>query len=450
MLTEIYKKVHFIGIGGVSLSSLALYLVKNGVRVTGSDRAYSDTLINLSENGCDVWVGSCPEKIKNPDLVVYSSAIKPDDPELVFCKNAGIKCLERNLFLGLLCDDFKCCIAISGTHGKTTVTSMLIKIFHEAEKSFFGHVGGETEEFGNSYFSGNDYFVTEACEYKKSFLSLKPKIAVVLNAETDHPDTYENIEEIYDTFEEFLIATRKNSGLGIVNGDSEFYRKKLSESDVVTYGLGEQNRFRADQVYEHKKGFKGFLIYDYGTLIGHIRLNIAGEHNVMNALCAFAVSSIVGIPSDIICKALNDFRGVKRRFEYVCKYRGSDVYTDYAHHPSEIKAVIATAKDVSDGPLIVLFQPHTYSRTAKLYNEFIQCFDGADKLVIIKEYPARETPTDGKSARELYFGVDHNDKTYCETILDAIVLLNDQATPNDTILILGAGDIVNICKIIKS
>ncbi len=449
MLTEKYKKIHFIGVGGISLSSLASYLISCGAEISGSDRVYSEKIETLNERGCRVWVGSHPEFINSPDLVIFSSAIKENDAELSFCREKGFLCLERNEFLNLLCDDFRYCIAVSGTHGKTTVTSMLVKIFYEADKKFFGHVGGDTIEFGNGYYSGNDYFVTEACEYRKSFLYLKPKIGIILNAETDHPDTYGSLKEVYDAFTEFAETVRKNSGLCIVNGDSDFYRATKIK-DAVTVGLTDNNRFRATNVYDYKNGYKGFLICDYGNPIGYIKLSIPGEHNVINALCAFAAAYITGIPSDIICRAINSFKGVKRRFEYVCKYRGCDVYDDYAHHPSEIMAAIDTAKNISNNPLTVLFQPHTYSRTAKLFKEFTTCFDKADRLIILKEYAARETPADGKSAKELFDNLNFKEKYYCDNIIDAVVTLSAATKPSDTVLILGAGDVVNICDILKS
>lgn len=450
MLTDALKKVHFIGIGGISLSSLALYLNENGVSVSGSDRSFSDKLVELNEKGCRVWVGSCPENIKNPDLVVFSSAIPPCDEELSFCRGKNFPCMERNAFLGLLCDDFSYCIGVSGTHGKTTVTSMLIKIFHDANKKFFGHVGGETPDFGNCFFSGNDYFITEACEYKKSFLYLKPKIGIVLNAEADHPDTYENVEEIYDAFYLFLHNAKSNGGLAIVNGDSVFYEKRLRFDDVITFGISEKNRFRATDIYEYKQGYKEFLICDYGNPVGHIRLPIPGEHNVYNALSAFVCAYLAGIPAETVCAALNTFKGVKRRLEYVCKYLGCDVYCDYAHHPSEIKAALNTLSDMSSGKITAVFQPHTFSRTARLFDEFLRCFDRAERLIIVKEYPAREKPSDGKSASDLYKAVDFKEKYYCDNIIDAIVLLDKKILPDDVVVVLGAGDVVNICNIIKN
>ncbi len=450
MIKDTYARAHFIGIGGVSLSSLAVYLVKQGVEVTGSDRCFSDKLALLSESGCKVWVGSDVTAIKNPNVVIYSSAIPESDEELIFCRKNNFLCLERNAFLSILCDDFDYCVAVGGTHGKTTVTAMLIKIFAEAEKSFFGHVGGDTEEYGNCYCSGNEYLITEACEYRKSMLCLRPKISVVLNAEFDHPDTYENLEDVYSAFKDFLLSAIENKGLALTSGDCRFYDCVKSVPSIVTFGLNELNRFRATDIYEYKKGFSGFLIKDYDNLIGNIKLKIPGEHNVTDALAAFATAYLAGIPRDVINSALNSFTGVKRRFEYVCKYFGCDVYTDYAHHPREIAAAIRTAKSISDGKTIVVFQPHTYSRTEKLFVEFTRCFSEADAVVIFKEYAARETPDKGKNALLLYDALPTENKYYCDNIISAAKLISELSVPPDTVLILGAGDIINLCEVIKS
>lgn len=450
MIIDTYARVHFIGIGGISLSSLALFLVKNGVAVSGSDRCFSDKLTLLSENGCRVWVGSAPDKIKSPDLVIYSSAVPQCDEELAYCRSHGYACKERKDFLGELCDDFLYCIAIGGTHGKTTVTAMLIKIFADAKMKFFGHVGGDTVDNNGCVFSGYDYFITEACEYRKSLLALNPKISVVLNAEADHPDTYDSIEDIYDVFRRFLNMAISNKGLAITCGDEVFFNSVSDIDGIITYGVGEKNRFRATNIYEYKNGFWGFLICDYGIPIGNIKLPIPGEHNIKNALCAFCTAYASGIPCDGISRSINTFGGVKRRFQRVCKYLGADVFTDYAHHPAEIAATLDTAKRIAKGRLIAVFQPHTYSRTQKLFVEFLQCFDKANSLIILKEYPARETPDKGKSARQLCDALRHPDKRYAADILEAMDIISEKTEPDDLIMIIGAGDVINLCALLDT
>lgn len=444
------KKVHFIGIGGVSLSSLAQFLLKKGIAVSGSDRSYGEKTAELFEKGCDVWIGVRPEKIENVDLTVYSSAISRDNEELVFCRKNSIPCMERNVFLGELSGKFGCVIAVGGTHGKTTATAMLCSIFIENKSEFYGHVGGDTVDFGNFYYSGDKYLITEACEYRKSLLCLSPDIGIVLNAENDHPDTYKNLSEIYDTFDLFLDKSRKK-GYAVTNGDTAYYNIRQSHNDTVTFGFSDSDRFKAANIFEHKKGFYGFTVYDYGNPIAIIYLNIAGKVNVINALAAFTVSYLVGIKPETIVRALDSFKGVKRRFEKTSVFWGANVYTDYAHHPDEIRAALSTAKSIipENKKIYAVFQPHTFSRTARLYNEFVKCFSDCDCLIICKEYAAREVPSDGVSAKLLFDGIEKKEKFYCDNIIDAAALLIKKVSPDDMIMVIGAGDIVNLCELLK-
>lgn len=445
------KSVHFIGIGGVSLSSLALLMRKKNIAVTGSDRSFSEKIPQLIECGCDVWIGTDPTRIGKPDLTVYTSAIGKDNEELIYCKNNGIPCKERYVLLGELASLFHYTVAVAGTHGKTTVTAMLTHVFIQAGLPFYGHVGGDMVDIGGFYYSGDKYFLTEACEYRKSLLSLQPDIGIVLNAESDHPDTYLNLSDVYDTFDCFLENSRLK-GLAITDGDTKYYQLRQAHSDTVTYGFNSNNRFTAENLYMHKKGFYGFTICDYGNPLCNIKLNVPGKHNVVNALACFTVASVLKLPSSVIATALNGFAGVKRRFEKTCLFCGATVYSDYAHHPSEIKAAIAAALEVKDTDrrLIVVFQPHTYSRTAKLYDEFLTCFSGCDELIICREYAARETPDKGLDAAALYRGIENIEKSYCDNIVDIAAHLIKTVSPDDLILVLGAGDIVNLCSLLSS
>ncbi len=448
MIREEYKRIHFVGIGGVSMSSLARYCLDMEITVSGSDATFSDTVIDLIDGGCRITIGTDPLAIGEIDLLVYSGAIPADNEELVFYKRIGTPCIERNVFLSLISKEFRYCIAVSGTHGKTTVTSMLMKIFYEDRKEFYGHVGGETVDLGGYYYSGKEYMITEACEYRKSMLSLSPKIGVVTNVEYDHPDTYADIDEVYSSFDEFLSNTARNKGLCVVNGDCDFYKKRHRLDEVITYGKEPNNRYRCENVYEYKNGYMGFLITDYGTPIANIKLSVPGEHNVDNALCSYAVARSAGIKNEVISRALASFRGVKRRFEYVAKYRGCDVYTDYAHHPKEIAVTLTLAKSLAKR-IFLLFQPHTYSRTKLLFDEFLEVLNGVEYVVILKEYPAREKPSEGKSAKNLYDNLTVENKYYCENIIDAVAAIDRHAPIDSMILVMGAGDIANICKIIK-
>ena len=423
------------------MSALASLCQKRGLIVTGSDKNYSDRLTELSVSGCDVWLGSEPEKIKNTDLVVYTGAIRNNDAELTFCKNAGIKIMERSEFLGEIAHNFRCVIAVAGTHGKTTVTSMIAKMLIDANKKCCCHIGGDAVNIGNLFYSGDDYFLTEACEYRKSLLYLRPSIGIVLNARFDHPDTYHDRSEVYDVFDDFLDGAKKK-GLALLFGDDKYRYLRREKSDDITFGEGANNRFRAERIYEYKSGYYGFLFSDFGNPLFEVKLPIPGRHNVDNALCAAAVGVLIKLPLDGIKKSIENFEGVSRRFQKTSVYFGAAVYSDYAHHPDEIRAAISTAKSIvkEKGRVVCVFQPHTFSRTAALFNDFITCFD-VDEIIVIKEYPAREVPTDGKSAKELFVALPNKEKKYFDNIVDTAAYLTKKIRPDDIILILGAGDI---------
>ncbi|NCA92015.1 UDP-N-acetylmuramate--L-alanine ligase [bacterium] len=443
------KKVHFIGIGGVSLSSLALLMRENNVAVSGSDRSFSNKLLILEEHGCTVWVGTDVTKINNVDLVVFSSAIPADNEELVFCKVNNIPCMERYIFLGEAAALFDSTIAVAGTHGKTTVTGMIICVMKKSSLPFCGHIGGDIKDIGNFYYSGKKYFVTEACEYRKSLLSLKPKIALVLNAENDHPDTYKNLGEIYDTFDSFFDNT---SQVKITNGDTPYYKARQKHNQIITYGQNIENQYVISNVNEYKKGYFEFSLARYGIPKGTIKLNIAGIHNIYNAAACFVVCDLIGIDNEVIKQGIHEFCGVDRRFQHLGYFLGASVIIDYAHHPSQIEVEINTAKSLLENNrnLFVVFQPHTFSRTAKLFNEFCSCLTPCDELIICKEYSAREKPSDGVSAIALYEKIPHKNKYYYNNIMDIATHLAKKAQAKDIILILGAGDIDNLGSIITA
>lgn len=446
-LSEI-GSIHFIGIGGISLSALAKLMLQWGKKVTGSDMSYSAAIVELSEKDVDVWIGSKPEYVGKPDLCVYSSAISEDDAELVYCKQNNIETMERHVFLAKISESFNSAIAIGGTHGKTTACGMLCYIFKEAKKEFCGHIGGDVISLSNMYYSGKDYFVTEACEYKKSLLSLPANIAVVLNAEKDHPDTYANIDEIYQTFDSFLF----NSGgrLALVCSDCDYYKNHLERSGkyMLTYGTNPNSDFTISDIEEYKCGYYSFKLSYMNNPIVDIKMNIPGLHNVYNATAAIAVSYMIHIDIETIKKAIENFKGIKRRFEKKGMIKGATVYHDYAHHPSEIKAVIEIAKKLTKGRLFVVFQPHTFSRTSALFEEFIRAFDECDEVYLVKEYSAREKNSQGKSSYELFKKLYNKNSYYYDEILSLAKHLISKISSFDMILVLGAGDIDKICELL--
>lgn len=442
------KNIHFIGIGGISLSALAKLMLLYGKNVTGSDMNYSSLIMDLMEIGIDVWIGSKPEFINKCDLAVYSSAIADDDAELVYCRNNNIDTIERHLFLAKLARDFHNTIAISGTHGKTTACAMLCYIFKIANKKFCGHIGGDVLSLSNLIYTGNEYLITEACEYKKGFLTLPAKIALVLNAEIDHPDTYSNTEELYSTFDEFLFYD--NRKLAIVCSDTEYYNqhiKKLNKS-VITYGEDCNSDFLISNIREYKNGYYSFSLSYKNQSLFNLKMNIPGKFNIYNAVAGIAISHMLHIDKPAIKKAIESFPGVKRRFERKGLVKGATIYHDYAHHPSEIKAVIKMAKQLTKGRLIVVFQPHTFSRTAALFENFLSAFNNCNEIYLVKEFSAREEKSQGKSAYDLFAHIHNKNAYYYEDILSLAKHLIQHISSFDTILVLGAGNIHKICELL--
>jgi len=437
------ESIHFIGIGGISMSSLAKLALSLGKKVSGSDASYSKTIVQLAEYGIDAYIGSQPKKVQGVQLVVYSSAIPQNDAELRQALSLNIPTVERYIFLAEVASYYSKCIAVAGTHGKTTVTAMIAHLLKCANYSFTAHIGGYANGgLGNLYITGKEYFITEACEYKKSLLSLTPFISLVLNAEHDHPDTYEVVTEVYDTFATFLGKTHSN-GCKIVCADTAFYQNTLiGRQDIFTYGLGQSALLQAVEIAEYKKGFYSFGVKHKGQIICNIALSVIGEFNIYNALAGVAVGINLGIQPQVIGQALSNFSGVKRRFQQMGTINGADVYIDYAHHPREIDVMLRAVEKIKKTKLIVVFQPHTYTRTLSLINEFKECFSCYDELYIVKSYSSREQPEQGMTALELYRNIAHKGGVqYFDSIIELATHLAHSCKSGDIVLILGAGDI---------
>ena len=440
------NKIHFIGVGGISMSAIAKLMYSFNKKVTGSDSNYSKAILDLTECGIDAYIGSDVEKVKDAEVVVYSSAISPSDPELSEARSRNLPTVERHAFLGEIASYYDKCIAFAGTHGKTTSTAMLTHLFKLAKKEFTAHIGGYAENnIGNLFINGKEFFITEACEYKKSLLSLSPFIGVVLNADHDHPDTYNNIDEVYDVFDEFFYKVQE-SGKKIICYDTDYYKKRyLNNPNYITYGFEEGSLYKATNIKEYKKGYFQFDVEYENRIIFNIKLNIIGIFNIYNALATACIANILDINREITELACNSFAGVQRRFQKMGSVNGADIYIDYAHHPKEIKEVIKTANKIKEGRLIVVFQPHTYTRTFSLINEFVESLDNFDELKIVKSYSAREKPEQGMTAYELYQIIQHKGEVnYYENTLSLARNLCQSVKDNDTILILGAGDIDSI------
>lgn len=431
------KLIHFTGIGGISMSALACFAIMNGAYVTGSDLNSIPNKAYLDSIGIISYIGSNPDVACNADLLIYTSAVDTNDREVNDCIMRKIPVLARHEFLSMIAKEYRDVIAISGTHGKTTVTSMITAIFKQADYPFAAHVGGYANDIsGNFYHKGNDLFVTEACEYKRSFLSLKPTLSIILNIDNDHPDTYKTREELYNAFGEFsdrANITLAYKGFNAIRAESEH---------IITYGFDSTCNFYASNINMYANEKYHFNIYlNEHMLIDNIHLPIPGYHNIGNAICACAAASMWGVPSDIIRKAINEYRGVSRRFEIKGRFRDSLIVSDYAHHPSEIQAVISTARKMTSGKLIVIFEPHTYSRTKALIDEFIHCFTGADKLIILPTYAARECTANGMDSNDLMERLNNLNVISAKDYCDARTLALCDIEPVDMVLVVGAGTI---------
>jgi len=449
------KKIHFIGIGGISLSALAKLMVHYGATVSGSDAVQSERLDELKEMGIQVWVGSHPEFV-DADFVVFTSALNSNDAELRFAINSGVPVFERHEFLGVVSQNFGKVIAIAGTHGKTTTTAMLTAIFSVAKKKFTAHIGGDVIGYSNLVVQGDEYFITEACEFRRSFLSLRPDIAVVLNIESDHPDCFHNEKELFTAFESFVSNVKENGSVVVRQGFEEICKSE----HTITFS--NKNSTTRECTYQavRRDGLTStgneFDVYEKGELICAIQLKHQGDHNIQNAIAAFSVARECGIAVNDIKFALENFQGVKRRFEEMGSVKGAKIIFDYAHHPSEIRASISVARKQYPR-LAVLFQPHTYSRTRSLLPAFVTCFSDADLLAVLPTYAAREKESDGVGASKLFLellcGHEKSAVTSRYNLLngleDGAQFIKKMAIDYDCFLMLGAGDIIDISNMLN-
>lgn len=431
------------------MSALAKLMILKGYVVTGSDKRYSAEAESLAAWGAYVYVGSDEEIIKNTDLVVYSQAIPSDDAELEFCRRHNVKTVRRDYFLAEVAARYDTVVAVAGTHGKTTATAMLARIFKESGELFTAHVGGNTFDAGNLICKGDKFFVTEACEYKRSFLALRPDVAVILNVEADHPDTYRSKDELFAAFASYVMNVR-DGGVAVVNADTEFYRmNKCTYKDMYTFSVDSPSDCRAVNIRLLTNGRYGFSIFHKGYPDSDISLKVAGRHNIYNALAAYLAATACGIEREAVIRGLESFGGVGGRYEFKGICSGAEVYVDYAHHPTEIRAAISTALlTARGGRVITVFQPHTLSRTEALFDGFLNAFCDSDAVFVFKEYKARET-SGGKTAYELYEALRARHEAYYFD--DTIALANAVSAycrKGDVLLILGAGDISSLASLI--
>lgn len=442
--------VHFIAIGGISMSGLAQVLLKAGFTVSGSDARESDLTKELEALGAKVFIGQRESNIiEGIDVVVYSAAIKPDNPEFAAAVSKNIPMLTRAELLGQVMKNYETPVAISGTHGKTTTTSMITQILLENECDPTISVGGILKSIGGNIRVGHSqYFVTEACEYTNSFLSFFPKIGIILNIEAEHLDFFKDLDDIRNSFKKFAQLLPEDGTL-IVNGDIENVEELTKDlhCNVITFGLSNHCDYRAkDITYNNLACPKYTLIANDETVDVPFELSVPGQHNVYNSLAAVAFARTIGLSFEQAAKGIKPFAGADRRFQVKGELGGITILDDYAHHPSEIKATLEAAKKYPHKRIIVAFQPHTYSRTKAFLNDFSKALSLADIVVLADIYSAREKNTIGISSKDLLAILQSDGvESYYFPSFDEIedfLLLN--CTQGDLLITMGAGDIVNI------
>lgn len=413
------------------MSALAKILHLSGKRVAGCDRCEGEYTQALKSAGIEVTIGNVCD-FDNFDVIVYTDALPESNPALIAARRQKKVLISRGRLLREFCKNYKKTIAVAGCHGKTTCTAMIAHIFNCAAKPFTSHIGGDDLTFTNGYSCGNDLFITEACEYKKNFLYLKPDIAVVLNSDADHLDCYGTAENLKKAYLQFAGSAAQTIKL---YGD-------LPEADGVTFGFDDRADYYAKNIRSERGAFT-FRAFNNQTELGKVSLSVCGKHNVLNALAAIAAAHVCGIDFKDIAEGLSRFKGVKRRFEKIGAYNGAVCIADYAHHPNEIKAALKTARLLTGGELYVVFQPHTYSRTKDLFKEFVHTLSAVKRLLIYKTFAAREYYDDAGSALTLSNAVKHSAYGDCETDIERFLV---GAKEGDTVLFLGAGDIYEIAK----
>ena len=428
------KHVHLVGIGGVSMRPLGLVLKDMGLVVTGSDMTASASTDELKAKGIPVFIGHQAENITCADCIIRTAAAHNDNPEIAAARSMGIPMFERAQAWGVIMQSYKNAICISGTHGKTTTTSMTTHILMEAQWDPTVMIGGYLPLLRAGHRVGEgDTIVLESCEYCDSFLNFFPTLAVVLNIEADHLDYFKDLADVQKSFRQF--AELSSNGI-LANGDDPHVVEALSGLDYVSFGLDVKNRVHAENI---SADWRHMDVVCDGALYCHLDLQVLGRHNALNALGAAGAAWMLGVPGEAVASGLATFTGAQRRMQFKGKFNGADVFDDYAHHPDEVRATIEAVRTMDYKRLIVAFQPHTYTRTLALFDDFVRELKKADYLVLAEIYAARERNTSGISSKDLQSKIPGS--VYCETLPDVTAHLKSIARDGDVILTVGAGDI---------
>ncbi len=441
--------IHFMGIGGISMSGLAEILLKEGFTVSGSDNQESELTRHLSVMGAQISYPQAAANISDSiDVVVYTAAIHADNPEFVAAKNANLPMLTRAELLGQIMKHYHRSIAVAGTHGKTTTTSMISQILLAGDEDPTISVGGILKAIGSNIHVGDsDLFITEACEYTNSYHSFFPKYSIILNVEEDHMDFFKDIDDIRASFHKFASNTA-NHGALIINGDIPNYRALCDDLDckVISFGLTDTSDYYPTEISYDEKGCASFVPVGFKKALPKVTLHVPGQHNITNALASIALTMEMALPWSQIDEGLKMFGGADRRFQYKGEFMGATIIDDYAHHPTEISASLQAAKNYPHDRIVVVFQPHTYTRTKAFLHEFAESLSAADVVVLTHVYAAREADIYGVGSEDILALLQEKgvESYYFPTFPEVEAFLQKNCMNHDLLITMGAGDVVNI------
>ncbi len=443
-----YNHVHFIGIGGISMSGLAEILISKGYFVSGTDSSNSSIVEHLKNIGARIYIGHNIENVLGADLVIYTDAISNDNIELIAARSLNVPVVDRASFLGAIMKNYNHSIAVSGTHGKTTTTSMLATIINHSDLNPTILLGGELDDIGGNVKLGSDnYLLTEACEYKANILKYFPSIAVVLNIDEDHLDFFKSIDHITDTFMKYINNLKEEDTL-IANIDDPQVKKltEVAKSKLVTIGVENTADYVARNIQFDLAGYPSFDLYIKDVFEGNIKLSVMGIHNVYNSLAAIAASYYINVNKELIMDKITSYTGVHRRLELKGYLGNVRIIDDYAHHPTEIKASLSAVRNSTKEKVFCIFQPHTFTRTKALLDSFSEAFTDADRVIIADIYAARELDNGEVHSRDLANLIKRRgiDSLYLGSFKEIEDFILYEARNHDTVITMGAGNIYQV------
>ncbi len=441
------KKIHMIGIGGISMSGIAILLNKHNI-ITGSDQKNSKIISKLEAVGINIIIGYDLKLIEDADIIIYTAAINEDNPELVLAKKLNKEIYERSIALGMISKDYKNCLCVAGTHGKSTSTGLLSLVFLEADYNPTIQIGAMLNEINGNIKIGNDeYLIIEACEYVDSFLHFYPTATIITNIDNDHLDYFKNLDNIKKSFKKYTELLPQNGYLVINNDDENSQELLNNKTNIITYGINNEADFIAKNIIFNNSGLPTYDIYKKKEFLETINLNIPGIHNIYNSLAVFALSTKYINDYSIIKKGIEKYQGVERRFEFIGTYKNNiKVYDDYAHHPAEIQTTLNSLKNIKGNQNWAIFQSHTFSRTTEHLDEFVNVLKDFDNIIIAPIFPARETNIYGISEDIIVNKIKKDNKkvVYLDTFEKIVTYLKQNVQDNDLIITIGAGPVNEI------